>query len=44
MVKIALTVMCANFLNLEHDIRNKDRVGIEILYVDIMNGHFVPNL
>lgn len=44
MVKIALAVMCANFVNLEHNIRNKDRVGIEILYVDIMNGHIVSNL
>jgi ribulose-phosphate 3-epimerase len=43
-VKIAASVMCANLLHLEEDIRELDRVGVDFFHVDIMDGHFVPNL
>ena len=44
MVKIGASIMCANLLNLAEDIYNLDRVMIDYFHIDIMDGHFVPNL
>jgi ribulose-phosphate 3-epimerase len=44
MIRIAPSLMCANFLNLERDIRELDRAEVDFLHADVMDGHFVPNL
>jgi ribulose-phosphate 3-epimerase len=36
--------MCANYLNLEKDIKDLDRAQVDSYHIDIMDGHFVPNL
>jgi len=41
--KIAPSMMCADFLNLEKDIRIFESSGVEYLHIDIMDGCFVPN-
>jgi ribulose-phosphate 3-epimerase len=44
MVKIGASIMCANLLNLAEDIYDLDRAMIDYFHIDIMDGHFVPNL
>ena len=43
-MKIAPTLLCADPLNLEKDISRLDALDIKWHHVDIMDGHFVPNL
>lgn len=37
------SMMCADFSNLEQEVKNLDNSGIDIFHIDIMDGHFVPN-
>jgi len=38
------SLLAADFGNLEHDIRRLEAAEAKILHLDIMDGHFVPNL
>jgi len=43
-VKIAPSLMCSDFRNLAEELALFEREGIELLHLDIMDGHFVPNI
>jgi len=44
MVKIAASLMCADCLNLQKDVEALDRAGVDLFHIDVMDGHFAPNL
>ena len=43
-LKIAASILSADFSNLEKEVRRLEKSGIDVIHVDIMDGHFVPNL
>lgn len=44
MVKIAPSILSADFTNLQKDIRLLEDSEADMLHIDIMDGHFVPNI
>lgn len=43
-ILMAPSILSADFVNLERDVRNISEGGAELIHFDVMDGHFVPNL
>ncbi len=43
-VKIAPSILSADFMNLGRDVACIEEAGAGLVHVDVMDGHFVPNL
>lgn len=43
-MKISPSILSADFSNLKKDVKIVEKAGVEYLHIDIMDGHFVPNL
>ncbi|MGT2800102.1 ribulose-phosphate 3-epimerase [Streptococcus marmotae] len=42
--KIAPSILAADYANFEAELKRLEATGVEYVHIDIMDGHFVPNI